>query len=192
MNYDGLNVTKNDIIIWSQSGPISNDYSAGALIGLRNILLDQKDNSTYIASIIIGTETVKFNLLNNQEYTMILTDYILDSAKEDDIINRKIIDYPMGSSLGWWIQKSVGEYYLYLFATLGLIQGFVDICDFFNVDFRDYILGSPFTYDQDSKTFINYYIDGYDVEPIPIPDENAPVGPFYTGVYESSSLDYEP
>ncbi len=190
MNRDGLSITQNGVIIWSNKGIISNDYVAGTLVGARNILLDRKDNNKYDANI--KDEHVSFDLLNNQKYVMTMTDYILDSAKEDDIINRRIINYPMGTSLGWWIQKSSdGEYYLYMFGSSDFIQGFIDICDFFEVDFRDYILGTPFIYNDQTKMFEYYYITGYDVEPIPLPIADAQVGAFYTGSYENSNIDYE-
>jgi hypothetical protein len=58
------------------------------------------------------------------------------------------------------------------------VQGFISICNAFDVDFRDYIIGTPFKYIQ--NTIVNYQIEGYDIEPfnseIRIP---APIGAYY-------------
>lgn len=73
------------------------------------------------------------------------------------------------AKFGWWIESidDADMYHLYAFDDAQFIQGFISICNAFNVDFRDYIFGPPFKYNHNTKEIIYYTIQGYEIDPIP-------------------------
>lgn len=68
-------------------------------------------------------------------------------------------------AFGWWVKdlSARNNYQLYVFNSIDFIRGFISICSAFGVDFRDYILGGPFTYHDYEEPPIYYDIEGYDI-----------------------------
>ena len=94
---------------------------------------------------------------------------------------------------GWWLKDpQLKTYSLYRFLSEDFIRGFILAFDIYDLDFRKYSAGSPFTTKNNINIFHN--IEGYDIHPlIKYRREPAPVGAYYTHSYEEyERTGYEP
>ena len=183
----------NDDPLWTIQGPLSGDTVAGLLVGI-NLLLDvmiynyRNTNLDNFVEIVTegGKALLTIPLALTAHYLAALTDYKLNDSSREEIISRTTYERPLDNSFGWWILNLLEDKYtLYTFITVDFIQGFISACNAFGVDFRDYILGLPFTYRKGIRDPIYYSIETYDIQPIPFPKKTAPVGAFYTATYEA-------
>jgi len=212
--YDRLTYIENNVSIWDMKRTFTGDRLAGTLAGLTSIMFKNINQLTGMDTGVHVDYMLKDHLLklgvkiyleistgnkisiniryDDTSYRVAMSNYYVDSVKYDDIIRKNYIVYPHNDEFGWWIDNGNNESYaLYSFKSYDFVLGFIDICNSYNVDFRDYILG-PIFKREDGKDVI-YNIPGYDIEEIPKLKRVAPVGAFYTGLYESdpNAEDYD-
>lgn len=191
--YNSFTYIINNNPLWRILGPISGDTIAGMLVGLTSIFGMVKTNEE-IEIISQETNDILYISASNNSYRLALANYYIDTVSYDDILNDNYIISPYRRSYGWWIDTgNQVDYGLYSFRTVEFIYGFIGICDKFGVDFRDYILGPPFKYDEFQGTNIFYGIEGYDINSNLKYRQPASVGAYYTRVYEADPYgeDYE-
>ena len=113
--------------IWTIPGPLSGDLVAGLIVAFRTILtgIRSVSNDGWI-KLSMGSHTSE----------LLLFGYSLEHYEA----------YSDKDHFGWQIEGIVskGVYNLYSFASPEFIQGFISMCNAFNVDFRDYVSGLPF------------------------------------------------
>jgi hypothetical protein len=108
-------------------------------------------------------------------------------------INNYEIYKPESGAMAWWIINGDGGYTVYTFTNGDFINGVIKAGEQLNKDFRDYILGAPYGFDEQGKR-INYNVEGYDILPYTNKSRvSAPIGPFYTGSIEEDAygVDWE-
>lgn len=135
---------------------------------------------------LIRVEPRRIKLWEDDAYDLALTVYYIEAERYEDIINNNYDTYalqPPEGAFAWWVSIGDDSYGFYEFESLQFIQGFISICNAFNVDFRDAILGPPFTYDVDLGKQTFYSIEGYDIAPIPITKNAIPMGTFNSELY---------
>lgn len=187
--YDSLTYSKNGTVRWTIQGPLVGDQVAGLIVGLVTIIKASKTSlSNDIVTILAnrGKRSITILLYDDNSYRSALTDYYIYSVNREEIISQTFDIRPHTSSFGWWIEDpSNANYSLFSFQTTEFIQGFITAMNTFGVDFRNYILGPPFTYELNQNNPIYYTVEGYDIDPIPLPKIPAPIGAFYTALYEA-------
>lgn len=190
--YDSMTYSRNGVSRWTIQGPVSGDQVAGLVVGFATILkstnnqIGLKFNDTIDLLVNEGKRLITIQLQNENSYRLALTDYYIYTVNRDEIISKTYDILPHTASFGWWIEQSLNtSYALYSFQSYEFIQGFITSMNTFGVDFRNYILGPPFTYELNQKAPVYYMIEGYDIDPIPSQKIPAPVGAFYTGLYEA-------
>lgn len=172
--------------LWTLNGPFSGDLIAGLVVGMstiiNNIIVNYEREVNYIINIVNRKELISIDAQSALQFEHVLHEYIA----YNDIFNDQLIEYQHNVDLGyygWWIRDYL-EYSLYQFQTVDFIQGFISICNAFEVDFRDYIAGPPFQSDNKGNN-IPYNIIGYDIEPFNPPVRiPGPPEPFYTDAHE--------
>jgi hypothetical protein len=203
--YESITFLQDNNILWTIYGPFSGDFIAGVVTAFNVVVNDPLINKNFegnqkkldiVSEGGKGLISIEFNKSLQGSYSSrdpfgpdtqifrILNDYILIN----NIFMEEFSDYqPNSNYFGWWIINPIfrEKYTLFYFSSSDFIQGFITILNSFNVDFRDYIAGPPFTYVPKTKQIILYNIEGYDIEPIPQSKKPAPIGAFYTGVYEA-------
>jgi hypothetical protein len=98
--------------------------------------------------------------------------------------------------MGWWLKNGSDPthttYNLVVFETKDFIDGFISICNYLKVDFRNYIADTVFYMNAGVK--IPQYIEGYYIPPYVDKhyDHPAQVFPYYTGAFEDdrNALDW--
>lgn len=190
--YDSITYSRDGVSRWTIQGPLYGDQVAGLVVGLGTILKSINNNirSQFNDTIDIltnrGRRLIKIQLRNDDLYRLALTDYYIYTVNRDEIISQTYDIRPHTVSFGWWIEALPNtSYSLYSFYSSQFIQGFITSMNTFGVDFRNYILGPPFTYELNKKAPVYYTIEGYDIDPIPAQKIQAPIGAFYTGLYEA-------
>lgn len=186
----------NQELTWEIKGPLSKDLVAGLLVAMTILfsVLDEDYNKTLERPVVVINKT-RIDLYDTPSIYELLKEYIIDTREKDEIITKPDIFSRVNKGyFGWWIFSTkfsnINRYKLYTFRNSDFVRGFISMCKAFNVEFRNYILGSPFT---DSKLGRVYYtIKGYDIEPIPHYIVPVSVSPFYTNIYEADpfGLDY--
>jgi hypothetical protein len=111
---------------------------------------------------------------NIQEYYLAVKDYFQYTAYDPDMIAeimRNFYYQPLDTeNYYWWISNTINDvnsYNLVSFKTNEFVQGFISMCNGFNVDFREYVLGYPFKFSNDKQGPIFYGIEGYNIDPFP-------------------------
>lgn len=191
--YESFTFNQDNNPLWTIQGPLSGDTVAGLLVGITTLLNDKIINYNYphtytVIEIVTenGRGLLTIELNNIAGHIIALMDYKLDDATKDEIIARDNNYRPLDNSFGWWIYNPLNnKYTLFSFSSPDFIQGFISACNAFSIDFRDYILGAPFTHQVGIQDPTYYFMETYDIEPIPFPKKDAPVGAFYTGPYEA-------
>lgn len=200
--YDTVTYIRRNKIIWSISGPFTGDMVAGIVTGLTALT-----QGTINYSIQITSQNNILEYYNRRTYNICLANYYIGFDSYVNIVNRNPMDAPHGiasttfvnnsilhprhNQTGWWIKYDMSVDELYSFQSNDFVQGFIHVCNVFNLDFRDYIVGPPFKYDPITRQYIFESIEGYDIEPIPSPKKPAPIGAYYSGTYEADAEDYE-
>lgn len=190
---------------WDIKRKMSGDLVAGLFVALYMLIIFVKNNGGITneqngVEIFLDDGTESFLSYLNEDDMGAQTHYNLSMGAEEftdenDIINNFTPDTPSPTDdmFAWWISVGDGDrdfFYLYTFRTPEFIQGFISMCDAFNVDFRAFILGNPFKITDGVRT--DYNIEGYDIEPIPRFRRPAAVAPFYTERNEADpgAVDY--
>jgi len=112
-----------------------------------------------------------------------VSSYRLASEISEYDIKNNVTIYLEEGQFGVWLKGQRRSHYgLYVFRTNSFFQGFVSICDTFQVDFRDYLYGYPFDHNGDRYIMSNYVMVPYtivqdafdfdDIEPEEADDEN--------------------
>lgn len=158
----------------------------GVLVAF-NIIATQPNIPININNIINSFNNEIKIKINNYNWR----DYIVASnVKIQDFPNY----YPEQGYVGLWIYSNTPETYnLISFSNKNFLNGFITLFDIFNLEFRDFILGSPFSYDYNTKEIIWYDIPGYDTDRLEI-YERIPelIAPFYLerNQVDPYSIDY--
>jgi hypothetical protein len=197
--YQNLSVYRDDNILWSIPGPLSGDLTAGLSVATITVIHDLYkgySEDTYIEIIDQNGDSIIADLYDRTQYEMLINNYEIVGSYPIEIIANI---HPEDNHYGWWIPEhdtisgiEVVLYSLYSFATLDFVQGFISACSAFDVDFRDYSAGTPFTYHDHKIT--NYDIQGYDIAPFNIIARiPAATGPLYELRNEADpfGVDYE-
>lgn len=163
--------------------------------GKKNIsIMDQELSSDFIAGIFAGLFALFKGLtlsIDDRNITITILDNV--NVFDRNSIRNFILfagvsanDYFKydTSRYAWWVKDPRGDYVIFEFSNFDFVDGFIRISDYYDVDFRDNILGKPF----DSKR--NYYnIEGYDLENFnPIPRVQYPIGPYYIEAFEDDPI----
>lgn len=201
--YDSLRFYRHedDKTFWTMNGPLSGDLLAGIITGLK-IVLDVVPENTDDCRIQIDRvgKILTYNWTNiYPDFFIALNEYRTLAKIKNPFIGKY---FPDPEHYGWFMKNKPNanpdyediEYDLYEFETPEFIQGFISMCNAGQVDFRDYVYGTPFIYDFDAREYIKYAIEGYDIEDINIiPRIPAPIGAFYTGGFEDDDygVDWE-
>lgn len=144
----------------------------------------QSASQDELAGFIAGT-----NAITNNEYKIDF-DYLL--AHNAPIENYDMYKPELGA-MAWWFSNGDGRYTVYTFVDGDFINGVIKAGEYLGKDFRDYVLGAPYGFDEKGKR-INYSIEGYDLLPYTGKSRiSAPIGPFYTGSVEEDAygVDWE-
>lgn len=190
--YDAFSFTNQDTgEQWTIQGPLSGDLVAGLLVGMHILITNMLVNSAYvyntpnIVEIISKTGIIRaifYHATNiNSQPNKILRNYMTNFNSADGLTVHT------HGIFGWWLYSPMNafSYDLYIFESADFVQGFVSMCRAFGVDFRNFTLGPPYKFYVEDMEPRYYEVEGYDIEPIPIVKRRAPVGPFYTNVYEA-------
>jgi hypothetical protein len=209
----------NPNILWVMRGQFSGDLIAGLLISI-NVMNNDDRNDPYNNNIIDAVEVIydrgtsEFSEFFELKTDIILENYIIAKNITRDNMNNY---HPEVDSYGWWLIKKTKSspttrcelcshpqrildpqekelYTLVSFRTAEFIQGFISTCNAYNIDFRDYVLGSPFKYIYETQQIINYTIEGYDLEPYNVIRRiPAPIGAYYIDRNEAdvAGVDFE-
>ena len=122
------------------------------------------------------------NAISNNEYE-IDPNYLL--AYNASPINYNLYN-PEPGAMAWWISNGDNTYSVYTFTSSDFITGVIKSGEHLGKDFRDYILGTPYSYNGQR---INYSVEGYDILPYTgLSRVSAPIGPFYTGSIEDDAI----
>lgn len=138
-----------------------------------NITIYDLDNKKVITSVylphketILGFVATSYPILKDLEKYSKRKVVVYASINMDDYTMAKNIEYEniientLGKlkirEYGQWIKSGGTGYNMYKFNTPHFYQGIMAICDYYNVDFRDYIKGCCF-----DKMGNNYSLDGY-------------------------------
>jgi len=164
------------------NGPFFGDLIAGLLAAISCL----PDSNRYIVTIIKDNRSTIIYI--NQDNKRFMNKYIVaETTNSSDLFKYNVED----QYYGWWL-KDIETYKLYQFQATDFIQGFISICTFFDMDFRDYIAGPPFITSNNISSSV--MIEGYDIEEfnpaIRIP---APISPYYTNIHEADATgeDYD-
>lgn len=211
--YNLLSFNYKSQIIWNIQGPLSGDSVAGFIVGLTTIINDILINginmlNDYTVELITENKIIEINLNKQANINNFIRNYIINTnvspekfdqyyylLKPSNISEFLPEENPdlLSENYGWWITEPLNQksYTLYNFSSADFIQGFISICNIFAVDFRDYILGTPFKYNNATHKIVNYEIEGYDVKPFKSEHKRKQtITPFYTGIYEGDVHDF--
>jgi hypothetical protein len=147
--------------------------------------LTYEDKTLEIEDMFSNDFVVGFTLASN---ILLMNE---NSFLVNDNVNEYIVrnEYP-SPDFFWKILKD-DEITIYKFSTTDFIDGFITVFNYFNKDFRDYIVGLPYTINDDNEKQ-SFTIDGFDIpEETTVVFQPAPVYPFYTGSYQEYAIDYE-
>lgn len=180
--------------LWTIQGPLSGDLVAGLLVALNVVMDDLNENfdvkyGSSRAEIIgeRGRFTLTIYMTDIGPFLIALQDYkiLIDREKDVREIMAEGSRQPRGN-YAWWVTDVLAGigFELFTFSSADFVQGFISMMNAFNVDFRDYTLGPPFKYEDDTREPTYYSVEGYDIEPIPENRREAPPTPFYAGAYE--------
>lgn len=93
-----------------------------------------------------------------------ISSYRLAAEISEYDIKNKIVVYLEEGQFGVWLKGERRSHYgLYVFQTNSFFQGFVSICNTFEVDFRDYLYGYPFDRNGDLYIMSNYVMVPYNI-----------------------------
>lgn len=150
---------------WTIQGPLDGNLVAGLCIGARLAVFEMEYRPEYISITVTKRNITETIDIDDNPVDHMVTD------EGEDIIKGGNIDADLLSHdrFGWWIEHAMFQdsYQLFEFDNAQFVQGFISICNAFQVDFRNYILGPPFKYDHNNNEVTYYNIQGYDIEPIP-------------------------
>ncbi|CAH6419464.1 Hypothetical protein HVR_LOCUS644 [uncultured virus] len=182
-------------IQWSIDGPLSGDLTAGITAALLTLISELLNNPSkqmpkpVDATISIINRDPRYNIMinNNTHDFALFSEYIIAAGL---LPQQAIVQNIPSGYFAWGIYNpnlihklDLTSYDLYMFQSFEFIQGFISVCDAFQVDFREYSLGLPFRTEQGRNVF--YGIEGYDVDSvIQKVREPAPTGAYYTYNYE--------
>ena len=116
------------------------------------------NNLELLAGIIAGSigilDDYNFAINNNKldkKSYYLDTDLDISNFRVKQYITSKDIDLYNGNiksgHYGIWLRSDIPFHYdLYMFKTVNFFDGVLKICEMLNVDFRNYVYGSPFDY----------------------------------------------
>jgi len=170
-------------LIWDLKELFSNDRIAGLLVSIKCMI-----NRNITSDSLILRLTTSSGVITDIDLTVGPIDIIDNYIEIRGVEYSRLTSYYVPEGYyGWWIKDTSGDrnniYNLYKFMNNDFVEGFILGFDVFDMDFRNYIAGSPFRTENKSNVFYN--VDGYDIHPIvKYRREFAPVGPYYTNSYE--------
>lgn len=203
-SYNHLTLYRNDSVLWTIQGPLSSDLVTGLCMGIFTIVDFMSKGATFTYN---ATEIIEIGSENGRILIDLTSDTPQHANKLEKSLGNYIIvtradpsDYlkynPDDDNYAWWIDnyaetylevdKQTGQfvahsrYIVCQFSSEQFIQGFITICDAYNVDFREFTLGRPFTYNKTTATRTYNNISGYDTTHFTLtPRIPAPIGAFY-------------
>ena len=167
------------------NGPYSNEYVAGLFIGLYTLFRYEAGlNPHYIIEMrTINDEIQQFNLLDSSGFLDFISQFVMIEGETPFNLKRNSRVY----RYGWWIRATYLKdirYNLYIFDSPDFISGFISAFKDTNYDFRDYIAGPPFVYDNVSQKPQPITVAGYQIKTFdPYPRVSGMVVPFETMSY---------
>lgn len=138
-----------------------------------HVSIYDKDKKKYLLSVslphketLVGFVAASYPILKDLEkygrrnVVVFISEDIENYFLLKDIEYENIVENSLGKledkEYGQWLKSGNDTYNLYKFTTPYFYQGIITICDYYNVDFRDYIKGCCF-----DKMGNNYSLNGY-------------------------------
>jgi hypothetical protein len=179
-------------VMWELVGSFNGDFVAGVVSGIYILLKDHVINygggdGSYFKHRISahiddnGTGSIYVPVGDDAGYRATMAPYLGHiGVKPDDIPEYQAP--PDGYA--WWFRDQ-DLYDMYVFSDPEFPQGFISVCDAFEVDFRDYIAGPPFSLDPGTRENVPLIVTGYDIAPFkPEQIVAAAPAPYYTMIIE--------
>lgn len=180
-------VNNTHTVVWELKGPFNGDFVAGLVTGLYILLRDRVinygDDAKHRISAHIDDlkESIYVPVGDEDGYHNAMQHYIA----HENVSAKDILDYQAPpDGYAWWF-KDQETYDMYVFSDPEFPQGFISVCDAFDVDFRDYIAGPPFSLDTETGDNLPLVVTGYDIAPFQPPQIVAAApAPYYTMIME--------
>lgn len=172
-------------------------YNRASLYNGDNFMLDLEGPLTENYINGMGTALNLINLNFDEDYQIEISDdistYMLDLSENNNITYKNInpdelmaYSSPVGYFAWWLLNKNKVGYDLYIFDesdTTEFVNGFISTFEYFDLDFRDYSLGTPFKTVNSRNIFTEIY--GYDVAAIQTEqDQPDPDSYYYEQLFE--------
>lgn len=156
-----------------------------------------KDKISYLKGIVaswksfIGNDNFHVVVIGGDKVVTITSEnFLTDCISFQNVKINEMKDlYVKEGMMGWWI-KDIFGYTLYKFEQYDFIEGFIQGSKLIGKDFRDLIYGLPFKNKKIGEKVFTEYIEiiGYDIRNVlksgKLARRPAPLGPFFTYVYE--------
>jgi len=176
------------VVLWELTGPFDGDFVAGVVAGIYILLKDSvinygAESKHRISAHIDGdaSASIYVPVGDDAAYRVAMAPYLGHVGVSGDAIPEYQAP-PDGYA--WWLRDQT-LYDMYVFSDPEFPQGFISVCDSFEVDFRDYIAGPPFSLDPQTGENVPLIITGYDIAPFrPEPILAAAPAPYYTMIIE--------
>lgn len=148
--YDYIEYSYDFVTEWRLNGPLSADLVAGLVLGLHVGLIE----------VINRPGINRLEIFSPPRERITIDPTVVDDL--DIVLNRYLIAYEKILNNDHWIGPNwygiwfndvihTNNYHLFTFQTPEFIQGFISACNAFNIDFRTYIAGLPFTIENGKK-----------------------------------------
>lgn len=182
--YPSLEFYLNDILQWSMKRTSADTLAE--IVQPLNCCIPDMDEHEHVADALLMIyrvldEPIQLNIRDSRMVENVLYHYVVPKHYLYD----NLTGYqPDDEKYGWWIRDYNGRfsYKLCQFGSAGFVQGFISLCNGFEVDFRKYISGGPFrlvnkdqvlvnhltlpAYNNQNRSLVLYDIEGYHVEPL--------------------------
>ena len=151
---------------WELRGEFTSDLVAGMILAVKLVEIMNKGIYHY----------EDITIRNKNKIHGLIPSYTIAEMVSEDKIKHYFPDHDM---YGWRFHIE-NVYSLYQFKYPEFIQGFITICEYYNLDFRMFVSGTPFK-GSDIDTITNYDISGYDIKPFELKQRIiTPLIPFYS------------
>lgn len=178
-------------LLWELTGPFQGDFVAGVVAGLYILLKDHvirgggggKDSSHRISAHIDGdaSASIYVPVGDDAGYRVAMAPYLGHTSVPASEVSEYLAP-PDGYA--WWFRDQ-DLYDMYVFSDPEFPQGFISVCESFEVDFRDYSAGPPFSLDLQTGDNVPLTVTGYDIAPFqPQQIVAASPAPYYTMIME--------
>ena len=185
--YTNITLKQNFHDTWSSKLILSGDITAGLLAGYFSVFSENKISKNIAITFdnYVNNNFWSINLHSINKHKLLLNNFLIDQRYKNEYIN---LNFTNITDFIWWIQQG-NIYNIYKFKSSEFIQGFITACNNCEVDFRHYVLGTPYKIINGKR--VDFYIESYDLQPYVPRRIPVPLTAFYTEVVEDIGTDYE-